>query len=105
MDLTAAVLGPRRAGPVIRSHVERHHLLVADDSDALVGVLGYRTDWFQCTMVSLVCVRDDYRRRGVARALVKAVEEMAPSPPLYASAAETNPAAIPPFPAPGSPPP
>jgi len=39
-------------------------------------------------------VTERYRRRGVARALVKAVEQMSPSPRLYASAEETNAVAI-----------
>lgn len=90
MTLAAGVVGPERAGPVIRSHVERHHLLVAADDGQVVGVLAYRTDWFQCTMVSLVCVREDFRRRGVARALYQAVEGMSPSPRLYSSTEETN---------------
>jgi GNAT superfamily N-acetyltransferase len=90
MELAAAVIGPERAGPFIRSHVERHHLIVADSGEAVAGVLAYRTDWFQCTFVSLVCVREDLRRRGVARALFKAVEQMSPSPRLFSSAEETN---------------
>lgn len=90
MTLAAEVVGPERAGPVIRSHVERHHLLVAADDGQVVGVLAYRTDWFQCTMVSLVCVREDFRRRGIARALYQAVEGMSPSPRLFSSAEETN---------------
>jgi GNAT superfamily N-acetyltransferase len=94
MDLAAGLIGPERAGPFVRSHVERHHLLVADSGEAVVGVLAYRTDWFQCTFVSLVCVREDFRHRGVARALFKAVEQMSPSPRLFSSTEETNAASI-----------
>jgi GNAT superfamily N-acetyltransferase len=94
MELAAQAFGPERAGPMIRSHLERHHLLVADADDQVVGVLAYRTDWFQCTLVSLVCVREDFRRRGVARALYTAVEQMSPSPRLFSSAEETNAASI-----------
>ncbi len=94
MDLAAGLIGPERAGPFVRSHVERHHLLVADSGEAVVGVLAYRTDWFQCTFVSLVCVRDDFRRRGVARGLFKAVEQMSPSPRLFSSTEETNASSI-----------
>jgi GNAT superfamily N-acetyltransferase len=90
MELAAEVIGPERAGPFVRSHLERHHLLVADAADPVIGVLAYRTDWFQCTLVSLVCVRRDFRRRGVARALFKAVEERSPSPRLFSSTEETN---------------
>lgn len=88
--LAADVIGPVRAGPFVRSHLERHHLLVADEAGDAVGVLAYRTDWFQCTFVSLVCVRQDHRRQGIARALYRAVEDMSPSPRLFSSTEETN---------------
>jgi GNAT superfamily N-acetyltransferase len=85
----AAGLGPR-AGPFVRSHLERHHVLVAELDGTVVGMLAYRTDWFQCTFVTLVSVREDYRKRGVARALYRAVEGMSPSPRLFSSTEETN---------------
>jgi GNAT superfamily N-acetyltransferase len=90
MTLAVQAIGPERAGPVVRSHVEQHHLLVAEAEGQVIGMLAYRTDWFQCTLVSLVGVREDFRRRGVARALYKAVEQMSPSPRLFSSAEETN---------------
>jgi GNAT superfamily N-acetyltransferase len=88
--LAADVIGPERAGPFVRSHVERHHLLVAEEAEEVVGVLAYRTDWFQCTFVSLVGVRHDHRRHGIARALYKRVEQLSPSPRLFSSTEETN---------------
>src|SRR5260370_2002286 len=94
MALATETLGPGRAGPLVRSHAERHHLLVAEEAGDVVGVLGYRTDWFQCTLVGLVCVRDDRRRRGIARALFKMLEALSPRPPLYPSPPETHTAAI-----------
>ncbi len=94
MALAAEVIGPERAGPFVRSHAERHHLLVAEEAGEVVGVLAYRTDWFQCTFVGLVSVREDFRRRGVARALYKMVESVSPSPRLYSSTEETNAVAI-----------
>jgi GNAT superfamily N-acetyltransferase len=89
----AAPMGPA-AGSLVRSHLERHHLLVADLDGEVVGVLAYRTDWFQCTFVTLVSVREDHRKRGVARALYRAVEGMSPSPRLFSSTEETNAASI-----------
>jgi len=89
-ELAADAIGPERAGPFIRSHLERHHLLVADEAAAAVGLLAYRTDWFQCTFVSLVSVRKDFRRRGIARSLFAKAEEMSTSPRLFSSAEETN---------------
>jgi predicted GNAT superfamily acetyltransferase len=90
MDLAADVIGAERAGPFIRSHLESHHVLVADREGEVVGFLAYRTDWFQCTFVSLVSVGKDDRRRGIARALYRTVEEISPSPRLYSSTEETN---------------
>jgi len=92
--LAAAAIGPDRAGPFVRSHVEGHHMIVAEEAGEVVGFLAYRTDWFQCTFVSLVGVRDDVRRRGTARALFKMVEDISPSPRLFSSTEETNVAAI-----------
>ncbi|PYN24152.1 MAG: hypothetical protein DMD99_12325 [Candidatus Rokuibacteriota bacterium] len=94
MALAAEVLGPERAGPFVRSHVERHHVMVAEEAGEVVGALAYRTDWFQCTLVSLVCVRESFRRRGAARALFKMVEAISPGPRLFSSTEETNAAAI-----------
>ena len=85
----ASGLGPV-AGPFVRSHLDRHHLLVADLDGEVIGVLAYRTDWFQCTFVTLVSVREDHRKRGVARALFRAVESMSPSPRIFSSTEETN---------------
>jgi GNAT superfamily N-acetyltransferase len=90
MTLAADLLGPERAGPFVRSHLDRHHLLVAAEDPTVLGVIAYRTDWFQCTFVTLVAVTKDRRQKGVARALFRAVEEMSPSPRLYSSTEETN---------------
>ena len=93
-DLAALVIGEERAGAFIKSHLERHHLIVAEADEAIVGFLAYRTDWFACTFVTLVSVLPDRRRKGVARALFEAVERASPGPRLFSSAEETNGAAI-----------
>ena len=94
MALAAEVIGPERAGPFVRSHAERHHLMVVEEAGEVVGVLAYRTDWFQCTFVSLVVVRDDFRRKGIAREFFKSVEAVSPSPRVFSSTEETNVASI-----------
>jgi ribosomal protein S18 acetylase RimI-like enzyme len=90
MALAADVIGAPRAGPFVRSHLDRHHVLVADESRRVIGFLAFRTDWFQCTFVSLVSVSKDFRRRGVARALYRMVEDISPSPRIFSSTEETN---------------
>ena len=93
-DLAALVLGRDRAGPFIKSHLERHHLIVAEVREAVVGLLAYRTDWFQCTFVSLVVIHEDYRLRGIAREFFRSVETVSASPRIFSSTEETNTGAI-----------
>jgi GNAT superfamily N-acetyltransferase len=93
-ELAATVTGEERAGPFIKSHLERHHLIVAEANQEIVGFLAYRTDWFQCTFVSLVVVREDFRRKGIAREFFKSVEAVSPSPRVFSSTEETNAASI-----------
>src|SRR5215510_9645974 len=93
-ELAALVVGADRAGPLIKAHLERHHLIVAEADDAIVGVCAYRTDWFQCTFVVLVAVRENYRRRGIASELMRSVEAISPTPRVFSSVEETNGPAI-----------
>jgi len=94
VDLAEAVIGPRRAGPFVQAALDRRQLLVASADGDPVGLLVYRTDWFACTFVTLVSVHPDRQRRGVARALYRAVEAASPGPRLFSSTEETNAAAI-----------
>jgi predicted GNAT superfamily acetyltransferase len=94
VSLAASAIGAQRAVALVRSHFERGALLVAEDDGEAVGFLAYRTDWFQCTFVSLVVVAEVARRRGVARALFQAVERRSPSARLFSSSEETNAASI-----------
>lgn len=93
-DLAALVIVGDRAGPFVKSHLERHQLIVAEADDQVVGFVAYRTDWFQCTFVSLVVVREDWRRRGIAREFFKSVEAVSLSPRIFSSTEETNAASI-----------
>ena len=60
----------------------------------MVGLCTYRTDWFQCTFVSLVVVEERYRRRGIARELFRTIEAVSPTPRVFSSVEETNGPAI-----------
>src|SRR3989442_285573 len=65
-------------------------LLVAGLDGEVLGVAAYRADWVQCRFGTLVAVREDRRKHGVARALFRAVEGMSPSPRIFSSTEETN---------------
>jgi ribosomal protein S18 acetylase RimI-like enzyme len=94
VNLADAVVGARRAAPLVQAAMNRGQLLVAANDDAVVGMLAFRTDWFACTFVTLVSVLPDERRKGVARRLFEAVEALSPGPRLFSSTEETNVAAI-----------
>ena len=94
VDLAEAVVGSRRAGPLVQAALDREQLLVALDDGHVVGTLAYRTDWFACTFVTLVSVAEKSRRLGSARGLFEAVEARSPGPRLFSSTEETNVAAI-----------
>src|SRR5262249_18513897 len=89
-DLAALVVGPDRAGPMIKAHLEQHHLIVAEADDEVIGLCAYRTDWFQCTFITLVAVHEKYRRRGIAREMMRSVEAISPTPRVFSSVEETN---------------
>ena len=93
-ELAALVVGAERAGPLIKAHLEQHHLIVAEAEDEVVALCAYRTDWFQCTFVSLIVVQERYRRRGIARELMRTVEVVSPTPRVFSSVEETNGTAI-----------
>ena len=93
-SLAIELIGPRRGQPFIQAALERGQLLVASDVRDVVGCLVYRTDWFNCTFVSLVVVKPDRRRKGIARDLYQAVEAESRSPRLFSSTDETNAASI-----------
>ena len=92
--LAVELMGGKRARPFMEAAADRRELLVASDNGSVVGFLAYRTDWFNCTFVSLVAVTPEQRRKGVARALFRALEAQSPSPRLFSSTEETNAASI-----------
>lgn len=92
--LADELIGPRRAQPFTEAALDRRQLLVAGGNGSVVGCLAYATDWFNCTFVSLVVVKADHRRKGIARDLYRAVEAQSASPRLFSSTEETNAASI-----------
>ena len=92
--LAATVVGPQRAPALIQAAFDRRQLLVASDTGGVVGFLAYRSDWFNCTFVTLVGVTPERHRNEVAQALYRAVEAVSPSPRLFSSTEETDAAAI-----------
>ncbi|MBI4241744.1 MAG: GNAT family N-acetyltransferase [Candidatus Rokubacteria bacterium] len=94
VELATELMDSRRGQPFLQVALDRGQLLVASEGGDVVGFVVYRTDWFNCTFVSLVVVEPERRRKGIARALYQAVEAESLSPRLFSSTEETNAASI-----------
>lgn len=92
--LAALSMGAKAAAPFVASHFREHRIVVAEAAGEVVGLLAWRTDWFGCSLVTLVYVREDFRRRGIAREMLRAVEALSPGPRLFSSTEEDNAASI-----------
>lgn len=88
--LAATVLDAGAARALVRRHLPAGLLAVAEAEGEIVGYLAWREDWFGCSLVEHVLVRETSRRRGVARALFRAAERLARGPRLFSSTEETN---------------
>lgn len=92
--LLAGALGTERAREFVASRFRGHRVVVAEAGGAVVGFLAWRTDWFDCSFVERVFVREDFRRRGIAREMYRAVDHQSRGPRVFSSAEEDNAAAI-----------
>jgi GNAT superfamily N-acetyltransferase len=92
--LATLALGEAAARHLVASHFREHRIVVAEAAGAVVGLLAWREDWFDCSFVSLVFVREDFRRRGIAREMFRAVESQSRSPRIFSSVEEDNADAI-----------
>ena len=92
--LAAPALGEVVARPLVAAHFREHRMVVAEAEGAIVGLLAWRTDFFGCAFVALAYVQEDFRRKGIAREMFRAVEAQARSPRLFSSVEEDDADAI-----------
>jgi GNAT superfamily N-acetyltransferase len=92
--LAALAMDAAAAKGFVAAHFREHRLIVAEAEGTIVGLLAWRTDWFGCAFVTLVFVREEFRRRGVAREMFLSVEALTRSPRVFSSTEEDNAAAI-----------
>ena len=92
--LASLTMEPAAAKAFVAAHFREHRMIVAEAGGGIAGMLAWRTDWFGCTFVSLVFVREDVRRRGVAREMFLSVEALTRTPRVFSSAQEDNAPAI-----------
>jgi len=92
--LASLSMDPAAAKAFVGAHFRVHRMIVADAGGAVVGLLAWRTDWFGCSFVDLVFVREEFRRRGVAREMFLSVEALSRTPRVFSSTEEDNAASI-----------
>jgi ribosomal protein S18 acetylase RimI-like enzyme len=75
---------------LLRSHIEGGRCWVAADQDRVLGFLVLEYTFYGHGFVSLVVVRQDARRRGVGRALLRNAVSICATAKLFTSTNETN---------------
>lgn len=89
--LDRTLVGVRDRAEALREWIARRECLVARDPDgAIVGFAVANRSFFAQSFIVLVVVDANHRRRGVATALIEAVEAQATTPKLFTSTNESN---------------
>jgi ribosomal protein S18 acetylase RimI-like enzyme len=89
--LDRTVSGPHDRGDALREWIRRGECLVArTDSGLLIGFAIANGSFFAQYFLVLLVVHEDHRRRGVASALIRAVEARSPTPKLFTSTNQSN---------------
>jgi ribosomal protein S18 acetylase RimI-like enzyme len=81
------------SGEILKGSLESGECIVALEGTEMVGAIAFHTHFFRCTFISLVVVAAHARRRGVATALIEAVELRMSGKKLFTSTNQSNTAA------------
>ena len=63
------------AREVVEDKIERKEIIVAETEGRMVGYLRLEHLWSKVPFIGLVVVREEYRRQGVGRAILKFLED------------------------------
>jgi ribosomal protein S18 acetylase RimI-like enzyme len=85
-----AVQGDSARISLLRSHIDGNRCWVADDQGKVVGFLVLEYTFYGNGFVSLLVVRQDSRRRGVGRALLRHALSSCTTAKLFTSTNESN---------------
>lgn len=69
-------------------------MYLALDDSRIVGLITFQTNFIDCLYISLVIVHPDFRRCGIARALIERVAAHSQNGKLFSSAEIDNEASI-----------
>ena len=88
IDLIAATEETRQQH--IREWVRRGCAIIALIDERVVGYAVLEYTFFSCGFISMLIVQEGYRRKGIATALVKRLEETCNTAKLFTSTNESN---------------
>jgi GNAT superfamily N-acetyltransferase len=84
-ELDALVSGIHSRARFLEQRIRHRRMYVALESARLVGLITFETNFIDCLYISLVLVRPNFRRRGIARALIERVAEHSKDGKLFSS--------------------
>ncbi|MEK3747261.1 GNAT family N-acetyltransferase [Paenibacillus sp. FSL E2-8871] len=88
--IDSMVIGSEIRKPKIEQYILNEQCVVASINSEYVGFACYDTTFFECCFIQLVIVNPNFRRLGIAGALIRYIEEHSPTPKLFTSTNESN---------------
>ncbi|MEK5254426.1 GNAT family N-acetyltransferase [Paenibacillus sp. FSL F4-0125] len=88
--IDSMVIGSEVRKPKIEQYILNEQCVVATMNSEPVGFACYDTTFFECCFIQLVIVNPNFRRLGIAGALIRYTEEHCPTPKLFTSTNESN---------------
>ena len=90
IDIDIAFLGDDRRRPYLTRAIMNREMVVARLAAQRVGFAIANRAFFERYFVAAIVVHPDYRRQGIARALLRYVEKTCPDRRIFASASDSN---------------